>query len=117
VGGGFAVAFGRRLVIHESSPMTLSRVRFTIRRMMVAVAIVALAVAAIDRLPRRSEGFRQRASFYLRQVEKSGHTWHPAAAGLAYQGKKWYFNDMVQKYVFAASFPFLPVWPDPPDPE
>ncbi len=92
--------------------MRFPRVRFTVRRMMVAVAIVAcicwasllierrrrfLIIAGSHRMPDARFLWNRGADYELRLVR-----WH---------------DEMQAKYEFAAAHPWLPVAPDPPAPE
>ena len=91
-----------------------ARLRFTVRRMMVAVAVVAcifwasllimerrrrfLMIAGSLRMPdARFLRYRDNAVYELRLAR-----WH---------------DEMQAKYEFAAAHPWLPVAPDPPAPE
>ena len=90
--------------------MPLSRVRFTVRRMMVAVAIVACIFRAIERRKR-----------FLRIVDSHrSPDWrflrHPGDTNYVSTLARWH-DEMQAKYEFAARYPFLPVAPDPPEPE
>jgi hypothetical protein len=88
--------------------MTLPRVRFTVRRMMVAVAAVA-ACSAIVHLVALSRRYERESMVHwlLRMVfEVEGNNRCVA-----------YHERMGEKYDRAARYPFLPVAPDPPEPE
>jgi hypothetical protein len=97
--------------------MRLPRVRFTVRRLMVAVAVVGVMLGAWGWLERRRARFEERMQFWYHQVE------HPA-----YSDPKWHGSvtlsprdklraRLAEKYRRAARYPFLPVAPDPPEPE
>jgi hypothetical protein len=93
--------------------MALPRVRFTVRRMMVAVAVVAcifwaslliierrgrfLIIVGSHRMP-DARFLRHRDADYVLRLAR----WH---------------DEMQAKYEFAAAHPWLPVAPDPPEPE
>ena len=97
--------------------------RFTVRRLMVHVAILALAMAFLDNVAmpwaaRRSEEFRELGQYHR------GVSWtiHPVDRNRRRAG--WnsarlleYHARMAEKYDRAARFPWLPVAPDPPEPE
>ena len=88
--------------------MPLPRVRFTVRRMMVATAIAGLVLG----LGGRHAQFRRIAEFHSAKYRKLAYgsqivrvfkiRWHAA---------------MAEKYAHASRYPFLPVAPDPPEPE
>ena len=115
----------------------MPRFRFTIRRMMVAVAIVAILLAAGIILAQRSAAYRDRAARHafaewlldseakmrratpLAGIEGPGaallktfpNDHDRTAAQAAYQAA------MRAKYERAARYPWLPVARDPPEPE
>ncbi len=94
--------------------MKLPRVRFTVRRMMVAVAVASLALGLSQWMRRRSGRFDEihrrhvRASF---EIAYSSGPWSDKEARMTYHWR------MITKYERAARYPFLPVAPDPPEPE
>jgi hypothetical protein len=81
--------------------MKLPRVRFTVRRMMVAVAVLALAVGWWKQGERRRARFRALAIVHL--IEANEPT--------DYHGRT------AVKYMWATRYPWLPVAPDPPEPK
>ncbi len=89
--------------------MRIPRVRFTVRRLMVAVAVVACIFWVIER----------RRRFLI--IVDSHRT--PDARFLRHRGANYelrlirWHDEMQVKYEFAAAHPFLPVAPDPPEPE
>ncbi len=92
--------------------MKLPRVRFTVRRMMVAVAAVACIFWASLLIERRRrfliiiDSHRMPDARFLR--------YHDADYELRLI--RWH-DEMQAKYEFAAAHPWLPVAPDPPAPE
>jgi hypothetical protein len=97
--------------------MRLPRVRFTVRRMMVAVAVVAVATFAF-RLLWLSEAYRRRAQEYSWSVfgamEYSPHD----AQGTARRERLInHYRSLAEKYAHAANRPWLPVEPDPTEPK
>ena len=86
--------------------MPLPRVRFTVRWMMVAVVIVAVISAVLARAAR----FRELAHYHGTKVAFVS----PPSPLVT---KTLYHLKMVEKYLFHARYPFLPVAPDPPEPE
>jgi hypothetical protein len=119
--------------------MTLPRVRFTVRRLMVVVAIAAIAVWLPVILTRRAKYHRLAREFdakatvaralgphgvihadavtiratnvYVLQREPGSGPFDCLGAHSDY------YAAMKEKYERAARYPFLPVAPDPPEPE
>ncbi len=97
--------------------MRIRRVRFTVRRMMVAAAIVGILVWAI-RLQQIAAYYRARANNaavgerFCRSVLSKGdpnpETWRMRAD---------YFSTMRQRCDRIARYPWLIPEPDPPEPE
>ena len=103
--------------------------RLTVRSLMIAVAIVAILAGGKMEGDRRSVRFRRlwaehslvmepnidkvKESLALRPGDRSD--WaveaRKAVARTEYHGK------LVVKYDLAARYPWLPVWPDPPEPK
>ena len=94
--------------------MHLSRLipRFTVRRLMVAVAIIGSALGITLRRDRfRSIAVHHRAEFrkLIPRIKPFGmrdKDWHPI---------EWH-ESMARKYEHAARYPWLPVAPDRPEP-
>src|SRR3954451_17181738 len=97
--------------------MRFPRVQFTVRRMMVAVMVAAIALAAVP-LKRRSDEFRRRAAV---------HAWLSQPGGGSYIGDfdrlmrememfRTYHSRMWRKYEYLACHPCLSADPDPPPP-
>ena len=95
--------------------MRLPRVRFTVRRMMVAVAVVAVPLGAITELKRRRDRFQWLGSYH---AGKTGmqyiNSFSPRPRFSTPRGY-WHY-ELSRKYMIAAERPWLPVDPDPPDP-
>ncbi len=112
--------------------------RMTTRRWMMAVAIVALVIGAAIAIDRRSKRFARLAASHaniavehwatlaafggdpppLKEIEK----FPPAARGpvrYLHRAKTLmvYHRELKGKYDRAACYPWLPVEPDPPEPE
>ena len=96
--------------------MTIPRPRLTVRRLMILVALAGLIAGGWV------EGERRRVRFRWYEIEYSNRLWDyrlehnladdpPDPARLA-----WHVT-MYHKYEFAVRYPWLPVWPDPPEPE
>ncbi len=106
--------------------MRLPRVRFTVRRMMVAVAIVALLLAWMQMQKRMVE---LRKSYEFQSALHGGEEVVEREGGLfiRFRGgrrevkpnarRAAYHAAMRRKYERAARYPWLPVAPDPPMPE
>jgi hypothetical protein len=100
--------------------MRLPSVRFTIRLMMVAVAVVALVMAA--------ERLAKRRAYLLRRAEVDAdraRDWANYTSCLRpeydkpgmYEKMRDYWLANARKYRLAADRPWLPVEPDAPQPE
>ena len=75
--------------------------RFTVRRLMAAVAVSAVVFVWWDR-----QSHRRRGEFVYAAVMHSCDSARPGD----------YHGRMSAKYLWAARHPWLPVWPDPPEP-
>ncbi len=89
--------------------MRLPRVRFTLRRMMIAVAILAISMAAALRW------------FDLHSRARAYAFW-AAVSPMNIKGPKgermaMHYDLLRLKYERAARYPWLPVAPDPPEPK
>lgn len=87
------------------------RPRFTVRRLMIAVAVVA----GIAGMAKRSRDFRRTAEQYGAVYCPSPNSTPEQVRSLARFNE--FQEQMSRKYRFAAWTPFLPVLPDPPGPE
>ena len=92
--------------------MKLHLTRFTVRRLMVAVAIVGVGLGWL--LERRSASLRREAARHagdgaLVSLEEMYNPWTEAG--------KDHHRAMTEKYRQAAHYPWLPVAPDPPEPK
>jgi hypothetical protein len=113
--------------------MRLPRMRFTLRRMMVVVAILAMAFAIPDAIERRRSHFRDLASIHTAKAESYGRQSGPSSV-IIYRSAKppgpaeearsrrkyamiFYHSGLESKYRAAATRPWLPVFPDPPEPK
>lgn len=117
--------------------MRLPRFRFTVRGMMLALAIVGIALFAImeaDRLNRLATRYRKRAedSRFISESYSADMTWlrekhiqtqsdvekRAIAKTLDLNGRKIdHHSRLARKYADAARYPWLPVAPDPPTPK
>jgi hypothetical protein len=107
------VALQRRRADREPATRPLST-----RRMMAAVAVAALPFGAAA-LWRRAGEYRELADLHLQQremvVTASGVP--PEEARRIIRARDAYHEAMFRKYDRVARYPFLPVAPDPPEPE
>jgi hypothetical protein len=107
--------------------LRLPRVRLTVRRMMVAVALIALPLAALGEIQRRRAAYLRVAdSHYSRLTNDTNRLGRgigpyfisPVTTGNPREDRLiTYRVQMIDKYVDAARRPWLPVPPDPPEPE
>jgi hypothetical protein len=102
--------------------MKLPRVRVTVRRLMIAVAVVGIVLGPLVYLGQRSRRFGQISRVHVRamsdgaiEAAKLKRRGDPRAK-LAY-ARADYHQAMWLKYFHAARYPWLPVEPDPPVPE
>lgn len=96
--------------------MRLSRVRFTVRRMMIAVAIVA-AMMGWFALQRRAERFQQRAALHGREAEEIQDYREMGIDEPLLNKRLAYHTEMRRKYDRGVLYPWLPMAPDPPEPK
>jgi hypothetical protein len=110
--------------------MRRPRVRFTVRRMMVAVAIMAVFFGAADGLRRRRESFGQQAKRFARKASDEYNasmsvgrhaTFGPSPLEMRISQAHYqladHYSALKEKYERAASAPWLPVEPDPAAPD
>jgi hypothetical protein len=87
--------------------------RFRLRTLMVAVAVAAVVLG----LGARSLAFRQRAECCRTRFEPVCGEYRPETpAEIAEDRRRTYHAHLWAKYERAARYPWLPVWPDPPEP-
>ena len=110
--------------------MRMPRFRFTVRGMMVAVAVVAVPLASMAVIERRRAAFERAASYHDGQIIGKILPNHPPPSyrfstvrfdtlqplsDREIRRNHWH-GDLYIKYVLAARRPWLPVAPDPPEP-
>lgn len=106
--------------------MRLPRVRFTVRRLMVVVAVVAVILVA-TRWSLRLKVYRSKAVEFARVAEANqfysrdfapydGQSPGDARKYEWYKLSEFYNATLMKKYERAAHAPWLPVEPDPPAP-
>jgi hypothetical protein len=93
--------------------MKLPRVRFTIGRMMVLVAIASLLIGWGIESGRREERFRTAA----REHWYASFGWAPDVSSQMSEARLRWHDQMAGKYERASRYPWLPIRPDPPQPE
>ena len=97
--------------------MRLPRFRFTIRRMMVLVAVVAIIVALTLRMAARHHMMIIHIQSW---GENRGFSHNPnlapAEQARALRRVKHHW-ELIGKYQRAARYPWLPIEPDPPEPD
>jgi hypothetical protein len=97
----------------------VKRPRLTIRRLMVLVALAAIALGIVGRFQRLSVTFQQKAEAYQKRVV---FTYRMTGIGDSQipspnlERNSWTMA-MMAKYRWAARYPWFPVAPDPPEPE
>jgi hypothetical protein len=91
--------------------MTL-RLNFTVRRMMLAVAVVATLLACRAWMIRRAARFRDLSAYHTMEWERIDTTGSPDVDARG----EWH-RAMGVKYRDASRRPWLPVEPDTPEPE
>jgi hypothetical protein len=107
--------------------MRRPRLRFTVRRLMIAVAILALSIRSITwvvELRTRSGTYARRAEEYARSTGRAG-SWTTTQDGRVvdlYEDENSRLRDvwackMAEKYWRLSDYPWLPVEPDIPPPE
>ncbi len=113
----------------------MPRYRFTVRRMMVAVAIIAL-FSWTDRMIVKHRFYRDRCRLHAEEAEiwlrsqgellqLCGMLTHTRDELEQMKAEKHgrdvervaYHSDLRRKYDYAARYPWMPVAPDPPEPE
>jgi hypothetical protein len=105
--------------------MKIPRVRFTIGRLMFAVAVVGLLLGAIVGVENRRRRFLALASIHRAKMiaweevgssEASRERFDISGRKVSLEADRWH-SQMAEKYKRAAERPWLPVEPDPPEPE
>jgi hypothetical protein len=87
----------------------------TIRRLMVIVALAAAILAGCAVVTRRRARFERLASYHL---SRTGPAHWTSFSGTRYDTAKGQWHHVLGvKYSDAARHPWLPVAPDPPEPE
>ena len=102
--------------------MRLPPLRFTVKRMMVAVALVGtglgVAIERRKRFERIADHHRAEFQRLARRLPQIGYgdPFDDPILGPVWRRLEWH-EPMRLKYEHAARYPWLPVEPDPPEPE
>jgi hypothetical protein len=95
-------------------------VRFTVQRLMVAVAVAAMVIGGCVGIPKRRARREWLAGFHASRAGSLMKQAEPGTTEVKDPGTnaqlRWH-EAMAEKYEWATRYPFLPVWPDPPEPE
>jgi hypothetical protein len=91
--------------------------RFRLRALMLVIAVVVLLIGGVAELPRRRERFQRYASYHTWESIPSGPGYPESLDEAARRGRSEWQAALAKKYRRAARHPWLPVWPDPPEPE
>jgi hypothetical protein len=98
--------------------MTLPRPRFTVLRLMLVVAIVAVVLGARSWYEGRSARFREMARRYSKSwLENADIVVGDRESDETQARRSEHHRAMWEKYLRASRQPWLPVEPDPPEPE
>ena len=89
--------------------------RFTVRRLMVLVAIVGLVLAAGSWLYRRTTRMKSTAAFHEQACFEALMIGPDCI--LVESPRSRFHDELAKKYHRAARYPWLPVAPDPPEPK
>jgi hypothetical protein len=110
----------------EARAMKWPRLRFTVRRLMIAVAILALSIRTITWVGE----MRTRSAEYEKRASKFGWMTSHAGSGGTWSNRGWvgigenenthrqdeWACKLAEKYWRLSDYPWLPVEPDPPPP-
>ena len=94
--------------------MRSPRFRFTLQLMMVVVAVVCVSCAGFVAIKRRRERLEFLRQYWWARAYREGY--HLAFDGGS-QAKSDHYLLLYKKYDRATRYPWLPVEPDPPEPE
>ncbi len=93
------------------------RLRFTIQRLMIAVAVVAIIIFAAQSLQRRARFLALAADAKGKMIQRATRYdfWgNPTLAGTKQSG---HYRDIASKYEQAARYPWIYVSPDSTEPD
>ena len=97
--------------------MQLPRVRYTVRQMMVVVLIVAIMLAIHVTLQRRRGRFERLSHYHIQSIRIESICFCAPYESDVLSDKALWHLKLSRKYGEAARRPWLPVSPDPPEPE
>jgi hypothetical protein len=90
--------------------------KLTVRRLMIAIALAALGLGLVAWMVRRSACFRRLADEHA-LIERQAVEWRPGGCIPVSTPRSEYHRELAAKYQRAARCPWLPVEPDPAEPE
>ncbi len=112
--------------------MRLPRLHFTLRWLMAAVAIAGLLIGGWCEIQRRRDAFLEKADWHASRARNDGVLFGSLVGGLHWFNMKgeilpanqfpspakneWHLL-LIDKYKYASNHPWMPVAPDPPEPE
>jgi hypothetical protein len=107
----------------KARAMRVPRLRFTMRWMMIAVAVIGVVLGII----RRGTTFSETSSrYFLESLEYVDDRFLPGTKyyvgppttpeDILSRRRFFYFQELSAKYAEASRYPWLPVAPDPPEP-
>ena len=100
--------------------MRLPRVKFTLRCLMIAVAVAAIVLGGGLGIPRNRARREWLAGFHRASTQSLMKNAEPGTSEIkdpAIRAKLRWHEAMGEKYGWAARYPWLPVGPDPPEPD
>jgi hypothetical protein len=95
--------------------MKLTSPRLTVRPMMIVVAVVGLVLAPASWLYRRTARMKSIAHFHDQACIQALMV--TPGCILIESPRSRFHDELAKKYHWAARYPWLPVEPDPPEPE
>ena len=100
--------------------MRLPRVKFTLRCLMIAVAVAAIVLGGCLVVPRNRAQREWLAKHHYFQADSVRKLAEPGTGEIkdpAIRAKLRWHEAMSEKYGWTARYPWLPVGPDPPEPD
>jgi hypothetical protein len=97
--------------------MKLPRLRFTVRRLIIVVAVFAVVVWIIRLRGLSREYALLATAAHWDRFAASEYSPRDEAGAVRKVRRIQHYRRLAEKYDFAARYPWLPVAPDPPEPE
>jgi hypothetical protein len=100
--------------------MRRPRVKFTVRGLMIAVAVTAIVLGGCLGFPRNRAQREWLAGFHQARAQSLMKNAEPGTSEIkdpAIRAKLRWHEAMAEKYRWATHYPWLPVGPDPPEPD